>query len=165
MLKERCFIQLYFSFKFEMSWMICFWPLLKCPSDSLTNVSKSSSSETSACCFCFPLLDADIVYIKDFDMKVKMEENLKRNFNLISLQHGALNFAAISVDDRWPMSFVCPLICRRSRPCRISEFYPNRVLYMCYREVRISFAFQCLFCGDLVLLLSFTNEHNFLSIY
>ena len=26
-----------------------------------------------------------------------MEENLKRNFNLISLQHGALNFAAISL--------------------------------------------------------------------
>ena len=31
-----------------------------------------------------------------------MEENLKRNFNLISLQHGALNFAAISLDDRRP---------------------------------------------------------------
>ena len=31
-----------------------------------------------------------------------MEENLKRNLNLISLQHGALNFAAISLDDRWP---------------------------------------------------------------
>ena len=29
-----------------------------------------------------------------------MEENLKRNFNLISLQHGVLNFAAISLDDR-----------------------------------------------------------------
>ena len=29
-----------------------------------------------------------------------MEENLKRNFNLISLQHGALNFAAIELDDR-----------------------------------------------------------------
>ena len=26
-----------------------------------------------------------------------MEENLKGNFNLISLQHGALNFAAISL--------------------------------------------------------------------
>ena len=35
---------------------------------------------------------------------------------------------------------------------------------MCYRELRISFAFHCVFCGDLVLLLSFTNEHNFLSI-
>ena len=33
-----------------------------------------------------------------------MEENLKRNFNLISLQHGALNFAAISLDDRWPLN-------------------------------------------------------------
>ena len=32
---------------------------------------------------------------------------------------------------------------------------------MCYREARISFAFQCLFCGDLVVLLSFTNEHNY----
>ena len=31
-----------------------------------------------------------------------MVENLKRNFNLISLQHGALNFAAIVLDDRWP---------------------------------------------------------------
>ena len=36
---------------------------------NVTNVSKSSSSETSACCFCFPLLVADIVYIRDFDMK------------------------------------------------------------------------------------------------
>ena len=57
------------AFKFEMSWMICFWPLLSCPSDSRTNVSKSSSSATSAGCFCFPLLVADIVYIKDLDMK------------------------------------------------------------------------------------------------
>ena len=32
-----------------------------------------------------------------------MEENLKRNFNLISLQQGSLNFAAISLDDRWPV--------------------------------------------------------------
>ena len=32
-----------------------------------------------------------------------MEENLKRNFNLISLQHEALNFAAISLDDHWPI--------------------------------------------------------------
>ena len=49
--------------------------------------------------------------------------------------------------------YVCTLICRRSRPCRISEFYRNRVLYMCYRELRISFAFHCVLCGDLVLLL------------
>ena len=39
--------------------------------------------------------------------KVKMEDNLKRNFNLISLQHRALNFAAISLDDRWPLW--CPI--------------------------------------------------------
>ena len=30
-----------------------------------------------------------------------MEENLKRNFNLFSLQHGALNLAAISLADRF----------------------------------------------------------------
>ena len=33
-----------------------------------------------------------------------MEENLKRNFNLTSLQHGPFNFAAISLDDRWQVS-------------------------------------------------------------
>ena len=37
----------------------------------MKNIQKrgKKKAHTSACCFCFPLLVADIVYIKDFDMK------------------------------------------------------------------------------------------------
>lgn len=66
------------AFIFEMSWMICFCPLLVVPATLLQKFQSLLNSGTSVCCFFFPLLVADIVYIKDIDVKIKWKGRFEK---------------------------------------------------------------------------------------
>ena len=113
------------AFKFEMSWMICFCPLLSCAATLVQNFQSLLNSGTSVCCFFFPLLVADIFYIKDTDVKVKWKGRFEKDtwtYFLFNTEHQNSRPSRLTTADQSRLMEICsqPGVFRRMYSTRLA---------------------------------------------